>query len=317
MGGHEVVELGDEGLHLRDELDESLRDEDDAEILAGGGALRDDRAQVVRDLAEGHLLRLDFLGDEADVRLGLEGALEGDVARGTSHELDEVPVFLGAVRVALDVADELGIGLARGVETEGGLDHVVLEVAVDRLRHADHLGFHPEFREMLGQEGGVRVRVVAADDDDGVEFHLLRGGDRGGDLRRGLDLGPSRADDVESAGIAVFVHEFILDFDVLLLDQAGRTAQKAEELRGGVSLLDAVIEAGDDVVSAGGLSARKDDADAEGLSDVLVLSLDEGNEGFSVGILEEGLQLGLVRYGLRGLTHLDRDGIRLCGQDGR
>jgi len=142
-----------------------------------------------------------------------------------------------------------------------------------------------------------------------------------GDLLGCLDLGAARADDVESAGIAVFIHELVLDLDILRVDETGGTAEKTEQFRRGISLLDAVIESGDDVVAAGSLSAGKDHADAEGFIDVLVFSLHEGDERLAVGVLEKIFHFGLVGHGLGRLSCLDRDRLELgcenCGQLGR
>ena len=50
-----------------------------------------------------------------------------------AHELDEVPVLASRVTVALDVTDDFSVDLRSGVEAEGGLDLLVLQVTVDGL----------------------------------------------------------------------------------------------------------------------------------------------------------------------------------------
>lgn len=79
VGSEDVVELGDELLDCRDEFDEAFRDDDGAEVVALGGACRNCVGDVGDDVVEALLLGLDLLGNEADVRLGLECALEGDM----------------------------------------------------------------------------------------------------------------------------------------------------------------------------------------------------------------------------------------------
>ena len=74
-----------------------------------------------------------------------------------AHQLDEVVVFLRRVAVALDVANHLGIDLGGGVEAEGCLDPLVLEVSVDGLGHADYLHVGAYLLIVLGQDGGVGV----------------------------------------------------------------------------------------------------------------------------------------------------------------
>ena len=139
VGGEGVVELSDEFLDGGDELDESLRNDDGSEVVTACSTCGDGIGDVSDDLVQALLLGLDLFGDEADVRLGLEGALKGDVGGAAPHHLDEMPVLAGGVAVALDVADELAVGLAGGVEAEGSLDLAVLEVAVDGLGASDDL----------------------------------------------------------------------------------------------------------------------------------------------------------------------------------
>ncbi|GFI07034.1 hypothetical protein IMSAGC006_01783 [Muribaculaceae bacterium] len=91
----QVVEFGDKALHGGDELDESFGNEHCAEVVAFGCACGHDAGDVVHDVLQGLVLGFHFLGDDADVRLYLQSAFQSYVAGGASHELDEVPVFLG------------------------------------------------------------------------------------------------------------------------------------------------------------------------------------------------------------------------------
>ena len=56
----------------------------------------------------------------------------------TAHHLDEVPVLARGAGVTRNVADELAVDFAGGIETERSLDVGVLEVAVDRLGAANN-----------------------------------------------------------------------------------------------------------------------------------------------------------------------------------
>ena len=116
--GEDFVEFCDKLLDRRDELDDSLRNEDGTEVVSCCGTFCNDFGDVGDHIVKRHILCLDFLADKADVRLGLESALKGDVRCAAAHELDEVPVLAGGVAVTLDVADQFGICLAGCVETE-------------------------------------------------------------------------------------------------------------------------------------------------------------------------------------------------------
>ena len=67
-----------------------------------------------------------------------------------SHHLDEMPVFLSGVCIALNVADDFAVCLCRGIETEGAFDILVFQIAVNRLRAADDLYAGVMCRKILG-----------------------------------------------------------------------------------------------------------------------------------------------------------------------
>ena len=193
----------------------------------------------------------------------LQSALQRDVRGRAAHELDEVPVFAGRDGVALDVSDEVGVNLAGRVEAEARLDVFAAQVAIDRLRNADHtergvVGFC-KLRELRG----VGIRVVTADDHqrgeiagfcrfEGFEKILVR-----------FEFRAARADDVEPAGVAVALEELGVDFDALVREKAVRAIQEADERAFGVDAFDGVEEPGDDIVSTGSGAAGEDHANAD------------------------------------------------------
>ena len=56
-----------------------------------------------------------------------------------THELDEVPVLASREAVTLYVTDDLCVDLGSGVEAEGGLDLLVLQVTINSLGATDDL----------------------------------------------------------------------------------------------------------------------------------------------------------------------------------
>ena len=67
----EVIELGDEGLDSRDELDEPFGDEHRTEVLALGSTLSDDLSDGDDDIIQCEVLGLYFFADDSYVRLYL------------------------------------------------------------------------------------------------------------------------------------------------------------------------------------------------------------------------------------------------------
>ena len=305
LSGEEFVDLGDQPGELGNEFHDTFGDDDHAEVLAVRRALFHGISDVSGDLREGHLLLSHFLTDEADVGLGLQGAFQGNVGSGTAHDLDEMPVLLGGIGIAGDVADQFGIRLGRGVKTEGSFDIFVLQVAVDRLGAADDLDAGVVGSHVLGQHSRVGVGIVAADDHD--RGQAVSGSHFGHDLELffRFQLGTAGTDDVETAGVAVFIDKLIRKLNEIIVDQSGGAALEAKEDVVAVRGLERIVQAADHVMPAGSLAAGKDHADHLLLRRGVVAALFEGDFVVAVGVGEEGLDLVLIRHTFGGRADFD------------
>ena len=305
LTGQQLVDLGDQHGELGNELHNALGDDGDAEVHAALGTGGHGIGNVVGDLSQGHLLGSHFLADQADVGLGLQGALQSHMRGGTAHDLDEVPVLLGGVGVTLNVADDLGVGLGGGVEAEGALDILVLQVAVDGLGAADDLDAGVVGSAVLSQNSGVGVGVVAADDDQRVDTVLAAVGDNDLKLLLGLQLGTAGADDVEAAGVAVLVDVLIAENDEVVIQQAGGAALEAIQFIFLVGGLQGIVQTADHVVAAGSLTAGQDYAHHQLAGFRGVLTLFEDDLVLAVGVGEQRLDLLLVSHRLGGAAAAD------------
>ena len=151
---------------------------------------------------------------------------------------------------------------------------------------------------VLCQYASVGVRVVAADDNYRFDTQFVANLDTVVELPCLFQFGTTRADNVETAGVAVVVNHFIGQQGVLAFNQAARTAQETIELVLRVEGFQPVVQAADNIVSAGGLTAGENHTHVERLAAVGALCGLHGNNGQTVGIREERLNLRLVGYGL-------------------
>ena len=305
--GQQLVDLGDQHGELGDELHNALGNDGNAEVHALGSPGSHGIGNVIGDLSQRHLLGGDFLTDQADVGLGLQGALQSNVGSRTAHDLDEMPVLLGGVGIPLDVADDLAVGLGGGIEAEGALDVLVLQVAVNGLGAADDLHAGVVSGHVLGQHSGVGVGVVAADDDDGGDAVLLADLSGNGKLLFGFQLGSAGADDVKSAGVAELIHVLVIQDPVIVLQQTAGAALEAVQDIVGVGGLQCVVQAADNVVAAGCLTAGQDDTHDLLLGLGGVLTLLEGDLILSVSVGELGGDLLLIRDALGGIAIFNAD----------
>ena len=262
--GECFVEFADEDSHFGNEFDQTFGNEDGSEFFAVGGALGDGVGDVIDDVFEGELALGDFLGNERDVWASLESALETDVRSRAAHELDEVPVFSRRDGIALNVSDEVGVDFAGGVEAKAGLDVFAFEVAIDGLGNADNrergLAGGGEFSEF----GGVRIRVITADDDQRGEvagFGCFEGLQ---EILFGFQLGAAGADDVEAAGVSVAFQKLGIDLRAVIGEKAIWAIAESNEGAFGVDLFNGIEDSRDHIVSTRRWATREDHADNDG-----------------------------------------------------
>ena len=313
---HGVVQFGDQRIQFGHEFDQAFRNQHDAEVHLLGGAFDDEIRQIPNDLVEGDVLLLDFFGDDARIRMRLQSAFQRDMGGGAAHQFDEVPVFAGGVGVTHDVADQFGIDLRGGVETEGDFDPFVLQIAVDGLRAADDLDAGLLVDHVLRQNAGVRVGVVAADDDDGVDVQSFAVDDDFVELFGLLKLRTAGADHVKTARVAVCVDDGVVQKHVFVVDEAGRTAEETVQFGLRVQRLQTIVKTCDDVMSARSLAAGQNDGDVQRLHLALRAFL-EFDGGQAVGVREEFLDGRLVGDGFRGFAENWFRKWSGCAQNGR
>jgi len=303
----QLVDLCDQLGELGNELNDALGDDGNAEVPALCGTGSNGVCDIIGDLGQGYLLGGNFFAYQADVGTGLQSAFQSHVGSGTAHDLHEVPILLCGVGVALDVTDDLAVGLGSGVEAEGALDVLVLQVAVDGLGTADDLNACLVCGKVLCQHCGVGVGVVTADDHDGVDAVLLADLCNDGKLLLGLQLGSAGADDIEAAGVAVPVDILVVEDDIVVFKQTAGAALEAVENVVLIGSLQSVVQAADNVVSAGSLAAGKDHAHLLSFCLSGVGTLLEGDLVLTVGVGEQGLDLLLVCYAFGSAAVLNTD----------
>ena len=296
--GQQLVDLGNQHGELGNKLHDTLGDDGHAEVPALCGTVCHGIGNVIGNLSQRHLLGSHFLTDQADIGLGLQGGLQCHMGSGAAHDLDEMPVLLGGVGVALDVAHNLSIGLSSGIKAKRALDILVLQVTVNGLGAADHLNTAVMGGKILSQNRRVGVGVIAADDHDGVDAVLLADLLRNRELLLGFQLGSAGADDVKAAGISVLVDVFVIENQIVIFQQTAGAALEAVEHIVLVGGLQCIVQAANHIVAAGGLTAGQDHAHNLLPGRRGVLTLLEGDLVLTVGVGEECLDLLLIGYAL-------------------
>ena len=99
---------------------------------------------------------LALLGDDDVVRRRLQGALDSQVRGFFTHEANEIPVLDSGGAVSQHVANELRVDLGGGVETNCGLEVVVVDVSIDGGWDADDTG-----RRIVGLEEFSQVESIS------------------------------------------------------------------------------------------------------------------------------------------------------------
>ena len=311
MSSHGVVQFGNQALHFGNEFHQSFGNQNDSKVFLVLCTLGDNTANIIGNSTQGHLLCLNFLRNQANIRLCLQGAFQSNVAGRASHQLDKVPVLLGTVGITANISNQLGISLTSSVKSKACFNLLVLQVTVDSLGNTDNTGLLSQLQETLCQQGCICVGVITTDDYNGIQVKLFCSGNAGCILLGSFNLGASRTNHVESTSVAVFIHKGISNFYIFTIDKSRGTTCKTDNNRILISLLDSVIQTGNNIVSTGSLSTRKNDSNTDFLQGIRIVTLLEQGLWLSVSILEQVFQLSLVSNGTGGLSKIDYNILRL------
>ena len=222
----------------------------------------------------------------------------------TAHQLDEVPIFLCRVAVALDVADNLRINLSGSVETKRGFNHFVLQVAVDSLRAANHLNANVLCLVVFGKHTSVGVRVVTTNDNYSLDVEFLKDYKAFFELFWLFELCTTRTNDVEATGVAIFVDNFRSELNIIVVNQTAGAHQETIQTVCLVDSLDAIKQTANHIVSTRSLTTRQNNAYVELSTSQLALLrvFFEGQLRKSISVWEQSLDFFLVGYRLGWFT---------------
>ncbi len=120
------VDLADQSGELGNKFHNALGNHDNAKVKAVCRSLLHGVCNIIRNLGQGLLLFLNLLGDQTDIRLALQCTLQCNMRSAPSHNLDEMPVFLGRVAVSLNVSNQFAVSLSCRIKTKGNLNVLIL-----------------------------------------------------------------------------------------------------------------------------------------------------------------------------------------------
>ena len=258
IGSKEVVQLSNQTLHGRDEFNQSFGDKNRTEVVTLGCTFSNDLGNAGHDVVQRHIISFNLFRDDTHIGLNLQCTFQSDMRSGTSHQLDEVPVFTSRVTVTLDVADYFRVSLASSIETERSFNHIILQVTVDGLGATYYLHAIILGSIVFSQYASISVGVIATDDNQCLDAEFFQDFITFLKLFFLFQLGTARTDDVKTTRIAVFINDVSSQFHIIMVNQAARTQNKAIQFAVFVQLLDTVENTGNHIVTARSLSTGKD-----------------------------------------------------------
>ena len=218
---------------------------------------------------------------------------------GTSHYLDEIPIFLCRFTVSFYISDQLAIGLCRCIKTKGKLNILIFQITVNGLGASDYLYAGFMRCHIFGQYRCIGIGIITANDNNGR--HAMLPADLHNKLKLllCLQLGPARTDNIKSACISISIDICIIKYKIVILQKPTRSAFKAKQDIVRIRCLQGIIEAADNIVAARCLSSRKDHTDNMFLCLGSILSFMKDYFSFSVSVRKKCLNLLLISCTLR------------------
>lgn len=221
--------------------------------------------------------------------------------RGRSaHQFNEVVVFLRRESVFADVADQFRIDFGGGIKAKGDGDMGILQIAIDGFGDTDDSCLNIVGEEILSEDSGVGVRVVAANHDKAIEVEVFSRGSGPLKLLRSFDFGAARAEEIKTSLVSKGSYLTFGEKKSFPQNNAAGAIQKTQEFTLRMELLQGVEKTRDDVMAARGLSAGEDGADFHGRKR-FGAPFFEGEEFLVGGFGEEFLDGRRATFGLLGL----------------
>ena len=260
LSGSAFLHIGGDFLQqeveLRDGLNQAFGDENHSVVLAvfstGGHHIRD----LVHHLQQGHALGSDFLGDHRVVGVRLQSGFQHHMGGGTAEQTDEVVVFGGGAGIGADVADEGRHRTAIGIEANGSLHEVVLEIAGIVARNYHNAGFDAAVEKELSQEGGISSSVGTAHQHQSVKVEFLAGSNHFLVVVLADFIGRTTQQIVTSS-ITVHGESFFLNLNARSLEQTRSSANESIKLAVLVHLMQIIKQTGDDVMTSRALTTTE------------------------------------------------------------
>ena len=113
--------------------------------------------------------------------------------------------------------------------------------------------------KILGQYGSIRIGVVTANNHDCGNSVFFADVGRDRELFLRFQFRSSRTDNIKTARVAVLVDVFVVEYEVVVVDQPAWPVFKAKQLVVRVRRFQRVVQTADDVMAARGLPTGKND----------------------------------------------------------
>ena len=243
------------------------------------------------------VFRLNLLRNETDVRLRLEGAFKCDMRGRTPHEFYEMPVFACRITVAFNISNQFRIRFRGRIETERCFNLVVLQVAIDSLRTANNLYSVLLRCIIFGKHAGIRIRVVAPNDDNCIYIELANNLQSFLELLNLFELCSARANHVEASGVTILLYEIGCDFNIVVVNQSARPHEESVQSIVWIEFFQLIEQTRNHIMSSRCLSTGENHTHIDGFRFRFV-SRNEFHERHSVSIREKFLNIILIVYTL-------------------
>ena len=208
-----------------------------------------------------------------------------------------MPIFTCRITVAFDIADKFTIRLSSGIETERGLDLLILQVTIDGLGATDNLYAIVLGCIIFGQNTCVGVRIITTDNNDSFDIELANNLQALLKLLGCFKFSTSATNHVKATGVTIFFNEVGGYLYVIVVNKSTRSHKETIKAVVGVKAFHFVEQARNHIMTAWCLSAAKYDAYI-GFFRRHFIALYELNQGHSVCVGEQFLYFILIVYAL-------------------
>src|SRR5574344_70202 len=252
-----VIQFSNKAVDGWDKFNESFWNQDSTKIPSFTCTIGNSLADFSNDIVKGKVFSLNFLTDDANIRLALQSTLQGNMTCRTPHQFNEMPIFTCRITITLNISNKLRISFCCSIKTERRFNLGILQVTVNSLWTSNDLNAILLSCIIFSQDASVGIRVIATNNDNGLNVKLTDYLQTFLKLIFLFQFGATATDDIKTTCIAILFKKICCYFHIIMVNQSPWSHKETIEAILRIKLLNFIKQSTNNIMTTRSLTTTK------------------------------------------------------------